>query len=129
MTWIIQAIGFWSIRLRSDHAGSIGLIFSILRISIDLPWPVLSPTPNALSMAVSFMWGFWLRSSRKFTQPIVRTMPQAQVCRLAAEQRRRSLAGQLLGQLAAEVGVLFVQMLPAEGIDQTGDLLEDLIGR
>jgi hypothetical protein len=30
-------------------------------------------------MAVSFMWGFWLRSSRKFTQPIVRTIPHAQV--------------------------------------------------
>ena len=31
-------------------------------------------------MAVSFMCGVWLRSSRKFTQPIVRTMPHAQVC-------------------------------------------------
>ena len=41
-----------------------GRILSILRISIDLPWPVILATPNALSMAVSFMWGFWLRSSR-----------------------------------------------------------------
>ena len=48
-------------------------------ISIDLPWPVDSSTPNALSMAVRFLWGLWPRSSRKFTQPIVRTIPQAQV--------------------------------------------------
>ncbi len=39
---------------------------------MDFPWPVLSPTPNALSMAVSFMWGLWLLSSRKFTQPTPR---------------------------------------------------------
>jgi hypothetical protein len=30
-------------------------------------------------MAVSFMWGFWLRSSREFTQPIARTIPHSLV--------------------------------------------------
>ena len=30
-------------------------ILSIVRIAFDFPWPVLSATPNALSMAVSFM--------------------------------------------------------------------------
>src|SRR5208337_4624662 len=35
--------------------------------------------PKALSMAVSFMCGFRLLSSRKLTQPMVRIIPQAQV--------------------------------------------------
>lgn len=81
MHGIIHAIGFWSRQLRSDHSVAIRLIFSISRISIsiDFPWPVLSPTPTALSVAVSFMWGFWLRSSREFTQPIARTIPHSLV--------------------------------------------------
>ena len=51
----------------------------MVRMVFDLPWPVLSPTPNALSMAVSFMCGLLLLSSRKLTQPIVRMIPHAQV--------------------------------------------------
>src|SRR4051812_20863393 len=48
-------------------------------MALDLPWPVLSATPKALSISGSFMCGFVLRSSRKLTQPIVRMIPQAQV--------------------------------------------------
>ena len=44
---------------------------------------------------------------------------------LAAGQWRRSLARQFLGQTAAESGVFFVQVILAERIDQTDNLLED----
>ena len=46
-------------------------------MAFALPWPVLSATPNALSMAVNFRCGELLLSSRKFTQPMTRTTAQA----------------------------------------------------
>ena len=79
LTSIIQIIGLSSMRLGSVQRWSNWRIFSIVRIAFDFPWPVLSATPNALSMAVSFRCGLRLLSSRKLTQPIVRTIPQAQV--------------------------------------------------
>ena len=77
LTSIIQAIGLSSIRWRSIQWKSNWRILSRSRIAFALPWPVLSATPNALSMAVSFRCGVWLLSSRKLTQPITRTTAQA----------------------------------------------------
>ena len=50
LTDTIQTIGLSSNLLGRVHFGSNWRIFSMLRISLDLPWPVLSATPNALSM-------------------------------------------------------------------------------
>src|ERR1700722_15954427 len=72
-TEIIQAIELSSMRRRSIQWKSNWRILSKSRIAFALPWPVLSATPNALSMAVSFKCGELLLSSRKFTQPITRS--------------------------------------------------------
>src|SRR5437667_4944548 len=45
---------------------------------------------TTLFRSVSFRWGVWLRSSRKFTQPIVRTIPQAQVVGLPRSEEHTS---------------------------------------
>ena len=50
LTDSIQTIGLSSNRLGDVHLGSNARIFSMLGISLDLPCPVLSATPNALSM-------------------------------------------------------------------------------
>ena len=78
--------------------------------------------PNPLSTPVSFMCGLRLLSSRKLTQPIVRTIPQAQVSGLP-------LAGERPGELAAHHLVLPVQVLPAEGVGQRYDHVMDRPGR
>src|SRR5207245_1685581 len=41
--------------------------------------PLACETPNPWSMSVIFMCGVWVLSPRKFTQPMVRTIPLAQV--------------------------------------------------
>src|SRR5262249_22804804 len=45
--------------------------------------------------------------------------------RLAAEQRRGALSGQFFRELAAENGILLVQLLAAEVVHQLGDDLEN----
>jgi len=78
LTEIIQTIEVVSIRWRSIQRQSNWRILSRSRMALALLWPVLSATPNALSMAVSFRCGCWLPPPRKLTQPTTRTTPQAQ---------------------------------------------------
>lgn len=104
LTSSIQMIEMASIRLGSVQRWSNWRIFSMVRIAFDFPWPVLSATPNALSMAVSFRCGLRLLSSRKLAQPIVRTIPQAQVVGLPPSKgdgRLRASAPARLRQRAA----------------------------
>ena len=79
----------------------------------DLPWPVLSATPNALSIAVSFMCGLLLLSSRKLTQPIVRMIPQAQVSSLPPS-KGDGACGPAFQPNGDRGRILFVELLPAE---------------
>ena len=121
LTWIIQAIGFSSIWLGNVHSGSKLRIFSIVRIAFDFPWPVLSATPNALSMAVSFRCGWWLLSSRKLTQPIVRTIPQAQVSGLPRVSGEGRLRARTPASFRHKAPYSSLRCSPAEGVGQGHD--------
>ena len=73
---------------------------------------------NVLSMAVSFMCGLRLRSSRKLTQPIVRMMPHAQVSGLPLGNGDGRPRASVSVELAAERGIFFVQVFSAKGVGQ-----------
>ena len=121
LTWIIQAIGFLANMSGTFHSGSNWRILRSFRIAAALADPVASDTPNPRSISVMIMWCGWLGSPKKFTDPIDAHDPAGPRLGLAPDQRRGPLPGQDVRELAAELAVIVVQVLPAEGVGQGHD--------
>ncbi len=122
----IHTIGFSSIMLGNVHRWSNWRILSIFRISCDLPWPVLSATPKALSICGKFQVRL-LTSVVQVIDPANSPHDSASPCfQFSLKKRRGTFSSQGRRQLAAHFGVFVVQMIFAECVGHLDDQIREL---